>query len=73
MEEGIILESNSPWNSPIRVVPKRVGEDEEQKWLLVVDSRCLNKKRIRDPILNLTFQKFLISSANPSVLRVWIC
>jgi hypothetical protein len=37
LEEGIIVESNSPWNSPILVVPKRVGADGEKKWRLVVD------------------------------------
>jgi hypothetical protein len=35
LEECVIDESNSPWNSPI-LVPKRVGVDGEQKWRLVV-------------------------------------
>jgi hypothetical protein len=48
LEEGIIVESNSPWNSPILVVPKRVGPDGEKKWHLVVDFRCLNEKTIGD-------------------------
>ena len=48
LEEGIIVESNSPWNSPILVVPKRVGLDGEKKWRLVVDFRCLNEKTIGD-------------------------
>jgi len=37
LEEGIIVESNSPWNSPILLVPKRVGLDGQKKWRLVVD------------------------------------
>jgi len=48
LKEGIIVESNSPWNSPILVVPKRVGLDGEKKWRLVVDFRCLNEKTIGD-------------------------
>ena len=48
LDEGIIVESNSPWNSPILVVPKRVGADGKQKWRLVVDFRRLNKKTIGD-------------------------
>jgi hypothetical protein len=37
LEEGIIVESNSLWNSPILVVPKWVNADREKKWHLVVD------------------------------------
>jgi len=48
LEEGIIVESNSPWNSPLLVVPKRVGPDGEKKWRLVVDFRRLNEKTIGD-------------------------
>ena len=48
LEEGIIFESNSPWNSPIMVLPKRVGPDGEKKWRLVVDFRHLNEKTIGD-------------------------
>jgi hypothetical protein len=48
LEEGIIVESNSPWNSPILVVPKRIGADGEKIWHLVVDFRRLNKQTIGD-------------------------
>ena len=41
-------ESNSPWSSPILVVPKRVGADGEKKWRLVVDFQRLNEKTIGD-------------------------
>jgi hypothetical protein len=56
LEEGIIVESSSPWNSLILVVPKQVGMDREQKWRLVVDFRCLNEKIIGDvhPVPNIT-------------------
>jgi hypothetical protein len=44
LEDGIITESNSPWNSPILVVPKKAGVDGEKRWRLVVDFRRLNEK-----------------------------
>ena len=48
MEEGFIVESNSPWNSPILVVLKPVGADGEKKRRLVVDFRRLNEKTTGD-------------------------
>jgi hypothetical protein len=56
LEEGVIVESNSSWNSPIPVVSKRVGVDGAQKWNLVVDFRRLNEKTIGDahPLLDIT-------------------
>ena len=48
LKEGIIEERTSPWNSPILVVPKRVGNDGVQRWRLVVDFRRLNEKTIGD-------------------------
>jgi hypothetical protein len=46
LEDGIIVKSNSPWNSPLLVVPKRTGPDGERKWRMVVDFRRLNEKTI---------------------------
>jgi hypothetical protein len=48
LKEGIIAESNSPWNSPLLVVPKKTDENGEKKWQLVVDFRKLNDKTIGD-------------------------
>jgi hypothetical protein len=48
LKEGIIAESNSPWNSPLLVVPKKVDASGEKKWRLVVDFRKLNEKTIGD-------------------------
>jgi hypothetical protein len=46
LEEGIIEESNSPWNSPPLVVPKKTDASGEKNWRIVVDFRNLNKKTI---------------------------
>jgi hypothetical protein len=48
LEEGIIDESNSPWNSTILVVPKRVGADRQQKCRLVLYFRHLHEKTTED-------------------------
>jgi hypothetical protein len=48
LEEKIIAESNSPWNSPLLVVPKKTDASGEKKWRLVVDFRRLNEKTIGD-------------------------
>ena len=46
LEEGIIAKSESPWNSPLLVVPKKPGPDGKEKWRLVVDFRKLNEKTV---------------------------
>ena len=48
MEEGIRVESKSPWNNPILVVPKWVGPDGAKKWRLIADFQRLNEKTIWD-------------------------
>lgn len=55
LEQNIIRASNSPWDSPIWIVPKRVDSTGEKKWRLVVDYRKLNEKTVSDkyPIPNI--------------------
>jgi hypothetical protein len=44
----VIEESNSPWNSPLLVVPKKDDASAENKWRLVVDFRKRNEKTVGD-------------------------
>lgn len=55
LEQNIIRPSNSPWSSPIWIVPKKLDASGKAKWRLVVDYRKLNEKTIRDsyPIPNI--------------------
>lgn len=39
---GVIEKSNSPWNSPLLLVPKKDSEKGEKKFRLVIDYRKLN-------------------------------
>lgn len=56
LEQNIIRPSNSPWSSPIWVVPKKLDASGKQKWRVVVDYRKLNEKTINDkyPLPNIT-------------------
>ena len=46
-ENDIIEDSNSAYNSPLLIVPKK-SENGKEKWRLVVDFRQLNKKIVND-------------------------
>lgn len=56
LRQNIIRPSNSPWSSPIWVVPKKVDATQKQKWRIVVDYRKLNEKTIGDkyPLPNIS-------------------
>ena len=57
----IITESNSPWNSPLLIMPKKANATEEKMWRLVIDYRKVNEKTVgtRNPCV--MSQKFWIS------------
>lgn len=56
LDQGILRPSNSPWSSPIWIVPKKPDASGKVKWRIVVDYRKINEKTIDDryPIPNIT-------------------
>lgn len=55
LDQNIIKESNSPYNSPIWIVPKKLDNSGKQKFRIVVDYRKLNEITVSDkfPIPNI--------------------
>lgn len=55
LEQKIIKHSDSQYNSPIWVVPKKIDNSGKQQWRIVVDYRKLNEQTIDDkyPIPNI--------------------
>lgn len=56
LEQGIIEPSQSPWSSPLWVVPKKTDASGKCKWRVVIDYRKLNAVTIGDsyPLPNIT-------------------
>ena len=48
VDDGIVVSSESPWNSPLLIVLKRAWPDGKPKWRMVVDFRKLNEKTVGD-------------------------
>lgn len=55
LHNGIIRKSNSPYSSPIWIVPKHLDASGKKKWRIVVDYRKLNEISVSDkfPIPNI--------------------
>ena len=43
LHQNIIQPSESPWNAPVWVVPKKLDKDKVHKWRMVIDYRRLNE------------------------------
>ena len=56
IKTNFIEESDSPYNSPIWIVPKKPDAQGNKRWRMVIDFRQLNKKTISDayPLPNIT-------------------
>lgn len=48
LRQNIITESNSPYNSPIWIVPKKADYSGKKKWRIVIDYRKLNEITVDD-------------------------
>ena len=48
LEKNTIEPSDSPFNSPICVVPKKLDASGRRKWRLIIDFRKLNEKTAKD-------------------------
>ena len=55
-DDGRIQNSDSPYNSPVWVVPKKPDAQGNRRWRMVIDYRLLNEKTVGDayPLPNIT-------------------
>lgn len=60
-QDGIIVPSDSLWNGPLLIVPKKKDIFGTQKYRVVVDFRKLNNVTVRDAFKYQTSPKSLIN------------
>ena len=48
LKDQIIENSNSPYNSPLWIVPKKNDSKGNKRWRMVIDYRTLNEKTVGD-------------------------
>jgi len=68
-EDRIIAKSDSPWNSPLLLVPRKVGPDGKIKWYLVVDFVKRMRKLLGVLTPYLILQKYWTSWVSLNILR----
>lgn len=56
LDNDVIRPSESPYNSPLWIVPKKADSKGNKRWRMVIDYRALNEKTIGDayPLPNIT-------------------
>ena len=66
LKQGIIQPYNSPWSSPIWIVPNKSAVNDIPKWRLVIDYRKLNAKTVEDryPIPNINEILYKLGRSN---------
>jgi len=57
LDDNIIQPSQSPWNFPILIVPKKLDSSGKRKWRICVDFRKLNDITVGDsyPLPNIQY------------------
>ena len=65
LDTGIIKPSESPYNTPVWIVPKKADSQGNPRWRMVLDFRELNNKTIGDsyPLPNITEIFYQVGSA----------